>query len=46
MSEISEINILNVTDVLEVSRISEKNSSGARVNVLKNCETSGACTNK
>ena len=35
MAEISEINILNVTDVLGVSRISEKNSSGARVNFLK-----------
>ena len=43
MSEISEINMPNVIRVLGVSGISDKNSTGAWVNVpKKKCGTSGA----
>ena len=35
MSEISEINMPNVIHVLGVSGISDKNSTGAQVNVRK-----------
>ena len=50
MSEISEINMSNVIHVLGVSGIFEKNSHGARDNVLKNMRNFRSirrmCTNK
>ena len=43
LSEISEINMPNVIHVMGGSGISNKNSTGAQVNVLKKkCRTSGA----